>query len=895
MITDQPALLATRTSPLRRAISDAQRDALIVVLPPTSRANDEAVPHICNSVLATTSGPSARWVPDVQRTMLPQQVRIVGVGERTTARCAAALRGLVDPEDPLSLASVVPRQLSLVSLLQRDGLLTPAAIAAAWAAAVVDPAPRTAIGMAADGVVDIDLVRDGPHGLIAGTTGAGKSELLRSLVAGMAAATSPRYLTFVLIDYKGGATFDACAALPHVVGMVTDLDDQLADRALRSLQAELRRREAVLRDHGVADLSELRAQAPSVVLPRLVVVIDEFAALVAEQPTFLHALVGVAQRGRSLGVHLLLATQRPSGVITDDIRANTNLRLALRLQDTTDAIDVVGIAAPAYLPRGLPGRAVLRLGADDHLTFQTAQCTAPTDDGRHTELTVLVRAVCDAAKLAGIPAPQVPWQPPLPATLTRDDLDTSAATAIGLTDEPDLQRTTPLLWSLRDGHLAVVGSAGSGVTSALLTLADKTLSAEVGVDVYVLDARGDNRWAEVAAHPGCIAVVRLHESERLQRLLHRLRVQARGQHCDTPVTLLIVDGLDALRKALDDVDAVAEYEALEQILADASTAGITVVAGAESAAALPMSFLNRCPARWVLHLNDAHDAALFGVAFNLVPTPVPGRIAIAGSGMMSQLVAPRVLPLATRTSTTTAAPIAVVASQIDAAHLPVSRTVDNVTWLSLGIEFTTGEPYLMEVPDGEHVLLVGTARSGRSTGLARIAAAWSAAHPGGWVGAIVPRRSTFPPHFAARSARDATAIAALLDELTAHLASGATNSSSPALLVIDDAEAIDDVSGRLAGLVVRGSGLCIAAAGRPDALRQAYGHWTGVLRRSRLGLVATGGTDLDGDLLSVVLPRRTPVPARPGLWWVADNGSVRLMQMGVDDREITGSQLTTAL
>ena len=352
---------------------------------------------------------------------------------------------------------------------------------------------------------------------------------------------------------------------------------------------------------------------------------------------------------------------------------------------------------------------------------------------------------------------------------------------------------------------------------------------------------------------------------------------------------------NALRKALDDVDSVADYDALEHVLADASTAGITIVAGAESAAALPVSFLNRCPARWVLHLNDVHDAALIGVACNLVPAPVPGRIAIAGSGAMSQLVVPRAMPVATRASTTTAAPIAIVASHVDAKQLPASCAVDNATWLSLGIEFTTGEPYLMEIPDGEHVLLVGTARSGRSTGLTRIAAAWSTAHPGGWVGAIVPRRSLFPPHFAARTASDATAIAALLDELTAHLVSAASTSPSPALLVIDDAEAVDDASGRLAGLAARGSGLCIAAAGRPDALRQAYGHWTGVLRRSRLGLVATGGTDLDGDLLSVVLPRRTPVSARPGLWWVADGGSARLLQMGVDVGEVALSQLARAL
>ncbi len=893
-ITDQPALLATRTSPLRRAIADARRDALIVVVQDDPSA-DAAVPHVCNSVHTSTNGSLARWVPDVNRTMLPQQVRLVGVGERTTVRCAASLRDLIDPEDPLSVASTVPRELSLAGLLQRDGrdVLTPSAIAASWMAAGRDPAPRTAIGMAADGVVDIDLVRDGPHGLIAGTTGAGKSEFLRSLVVGMAAAVPPTHLTFVLIDYKGGATFDACAALPHVVGMVTDLDDQLADRALRSLHAELRRREALLRQHNAADLSELRSILSSVTLPRLVVVIDEFAALVAEQPTFLHALVGIAQRGRSLGVHLLLATQRPSGVITDDIRANTNLRLALRLQDAADAIDVVGIAAPAHLPRGVPGRAVLRLGADDHLTFQTAQCTAASESVCDTELTLLVRAICDAARLAGLSTPTAPWLPPLPAILSGGDDDC----AVGLVDEPDLQRTSPLRWSLLDGRLAVVGSAGSGVTSTLLTLASQTLAAPVKADVYVIDARGDSRWRGLEAHSRCIAVVQLHEGERLHRLLHRLQTQLRvqGAGSDNMGTLLIVDGLDALRRSLDDLNTAAEYDALEQVLADADTAGITVVAGAESAASLPMAFLNRCPARWVLHLHDPHDAALLGVAAKHVPPAVPGRIVIAGSDAMAQLVSPRILaqPTAVVVSETGAQPITVVPAHVVASRLPRSCAAENVTSLYLGIEFASGDPFAMEVPDGEHVLLVGASRSGRSTGLGRIAAAWSVAHLDGWVAAILPRRSTFPRQLAARSAGDATAIAALLDELTAHLANG------PVLLVVDDAEAVHDTSGRLAEMATVGSGLCIAAAGRPEALRQTYGHWTGVLRRSRLGLIATGGTDLDGDLLSVQLPRRSPVSSRPGLWWVADGGDVRLMQLAVDeaesaDRGVADSEVRTA-
>ena len=111
---------------------------------------------------------------------------------------------------------------------------------------------RSPLGVADDGVVDVDLVADGPHVLVAGTTGSGKSELLRSLVAGLAALHPPSEVGFLLVDYKGGSAFDACAELPHVVGVVTDLDDHLAERVLRSLDAEVRRREELLRAVGAA-------------------------------------------------------------------------------------------------------------------------------------------------------------------------------------------------------------------------------------------------------------------------------------------------------------------------------------------------------------------------------------------------------------------------------------------------------------------------------------------------------------------------------------------------------------------------------------------------------------------------------------------------------------------
>ncbi len=328
------------------------------------------------------------------------------------------------------------------------------------------------IGASPDGPFVVDIARDGPHALIAGTTGSGKSELLQTFVASLALANRPDELTFVLVDYKGGAAFGACATLPHTVGMVTDLDGRLVERALTSLAAELKRREAILAAAGVADIARFRADGG--VLARLVIVVDEFASLAEELPTFVGGLVAIAQRGRSLGVHLILATQRPEGVVSADIRANANLRICLAVTRDAESRDVIDTPDAARISRTTPGRGYARTGHRELVAFQTGRVggTSATDDAaidvrlspfralcqpavRHyraaaanasveTDLDRIVTACRDAARHLGITSARSPWLPPLPevaSLTTSDDADERRplTAVLGVLDVPALQ------------------------------------------------------------------------------------------------------------------------------------------------------------------------------------------------------------------------------------------------------------------------------------------------------------------------------------------------------------------------------------------------------------------------------------------------------------------------
>ncbi|KQO59960.1 FtsK/SpoIIIE domain-containing protein [Curtobacterium sp. Leaf261] len=471
-------------------------------------------------------------------------------------------------------------------LLQVLGLEAPSgdAIVERWRAS--GASTEAVIGVGIDGAFALDLVRDGPHGLIAGTTGSGKSEFLQTLVASLAVANRPDAMTFVLIDYKGGAAFSVCSDLPHTVGLVTDLDQHLVERALRSLRAELTRREHVLALSGAKDIEDherhLRRGGVGEQLPRLVLVIDEFAAMAKELPDFMAGLIGIAQRGRSLGVHLIMATQRPSGVVSPEIRANTNLRVALRMTDTSESSDVIDIGDAARIPKSVPGRAYARLGHASVVPFQSARVGGRWKDGDDTatvrpfvraldwrefatsvperprseddgsaatDLSVLVGALAAANTTLGLGQQYRPWLPPLPGLLVLDDaqvasspLEAADADSTGdgvrlsftwaREDLPDRQEQRPAMIDLdRFAHLYIVGAPGSGRSQALRTIAASAAAATSSSDLhlYGIDC-GNGALAAIAALPHCGAVVQRTQTDRASRLIERLSTEMQRRH-----------------------------------------------------------------------------------------------------------------------------------------------------------------------------------------------------------------------------------------------------------------------------------------------------------------------------------------------------------------------------
>lgn len=378
-------LLITDDAPVERSrlIQLCERAAGRGIYPLWIGTDRRSLPAACRTFVDLTASGRAE-VGQVRLGTTTTEVEVEGLSAPDFARFARRLAMFADAGEVEADSSDVPRTISMLQLLGKDLAIDPTVVIDRWqqngsllSAETVStsrstPKLRAIVGQAASGAMHIDLRAQGPHALVGGTTGSGKSEFLQAWVLGMAAEYSPQRVTFLFVDYKGGAAFADCTRLPHAVGLVTDLSPHLVRRALVSLRAELHHRETLFTRKKAKDLIELEKRRDPEAPPALVIVIDEFAALVGEVPEFVDGVVDVAQRGRSLGIHLIMATQRPAGVIKDNLRANTNLRIALRMADETDSDDVIGTKDAAHFDPGIPGRAAAKTGPGRLTVFQSA-------------------------------------------------------------------------------------------------------------------------------------------------------------------------------------------------------------------------------------------------------------------------------------------------------------------------------------------------------------------------------------------------------------------------------------------------------------------------------------------------------------------------------------------
>lgn len=400
----------------------------------------------------------------------------IGVGDDYSALPSWCTH-IIDSDSPAAsslwlhqIASTGPQAQSLPSTVSFADLeQAPSAASAPYRSLAVP------IAAAARGFTSVDLVADGPHALIAGTTGSGKSEALLTWLLGMARRYSPDELRFVLVDYKGGATFAPLATLPHTDRVFTDLDPAHTTRALRGIASLLTRRERELSELGYADYAQWAdscAATGGAPPPRIVVVIDEFRVLTDGHPEAAAILSRIAAQGRSLGLHLIIATQRPQGAVPASMRANIDLRIALRCVSDGDSIDVIGTAGAARLER-LPGRAIIG-GETIHfarINDIVAECT-------------------QVGALVDTPSP-LPWAPELPECATWQECEaligsdakaaaTSATCAIAILDGIDEGHHHPLVHD--GGHILLEAPAHE---SALLSRAVRSLALRLSSELHV--------------------------------------------------------------------------------------------------------------------------------------------------------------------------------------------------------------------------------------------------------------------------------------------------------------------------------------------------------------------------------------------------------------------------
>jgi S-DNA-T family DNA segregation ATPase FtsK/SpoIIIE len=791
---------------------------------------------------------------------------------------------------------------------------------------------RAIVGQTAQEAMRIDLRSQGPHALVGGTSGSGKSEFLQSWVLSLALEYSPDRVTFLLLDFKGGTAFGALEILPHTVGVVTDLGADQLDRVLVSLRAELQKREGVLAKAGAKDIRVMEERGDPLAPPALVIVVDEFAALATDNPEFVEGIVDIAQRGRALGVHLILATQRPSGVIKPSIRANTNLRIALRVADPEDSVDVIGQPIASTFDPDIHGRAIAKAGPGRLTTFQSAYVGGWTPDEEAApvirvsrlgfgvesplheatevarvqagegpnDLHRLVSAIASSAGKALIPPIVRPWLEPLPKVIPFDSLVKSGGDGlvIGRVDLPAQQAQANLVFRPdTDGSIAFFGTGGSGKTVALRTLA--FAAGEPGEDgpihVYGIDyGAGGLRMLEPLPHVGTI--VQADDEERTVRLLRFIRSELTRRARDYPTgritdyratnpgeprILLVVDNFGAFAEELRKTATGADwYSVVTRVAGEGSGLGIHLALSADRPLALSGALTANIGQRIVLRLADgpyANEGPSQGApAGRATAAGHEAQIAVVGDDLTSSGQSAE-LEIRARASTASRAPA--ILRMPDVITLSAIHDTDAAGFPAVGFREDTLEPLGID-PSGL-LLIAGLDGSGRELAIETLAHAHHRADRDTSLYYLGPEDAELERWKGwTKTASDSVKIAALAREITAQI-NKKQSGHRVAVFVESAAEWFSDEPGQaILALVaaIKGGRHFLAAAAETGewAVRTTFAD---PLRSNRRALFFQP-TGTEGNVLNMTIPALTGRAVR-GSATLAERNRLTRFQLAV--------------
>ncbi len=645
--------------------------------------HEEMLNPFCQKKVYLSEDENAGCIRDVDNGERMQRFCYPHISKELVAKSALKLACVY--VDEVNLESSLTKNITLYELLK---IMSPydLNLAARWSNSKIYDSMAAPLGVKSGGeVVCLDLHEKyhGPHGLVAGTTGSGKSEIMQSYVLSMATLFHPYEVGFIVIDFKGGGMVNQFRDLPHLNGAITNIDGREIDRSLLSIRAELRKRQELFAEFSVNHIDDyiklFQEKTATVPLPHLILIVDEFAELKSEQPDFMKELISTARIGRSLGVHLILATQKPAGVVNDQIWSNSKFKLCLKVQNQADSNEVLKSPLAAEIRE--PGRAYLQVGNNEIFQlFQSAYSGAPArndgldaqkkfhiakvalsgqreivyaqkpkkEESSETQLEALVNYIKEYCKSSGIERlpniclPSLETMIPYGSRAYEND-SSDICVPLGIYDDPSrqLQEVTDI--NITQNHVFIVGSGQSGKTNLLQAMIRGVVEkySPEEVNIYILDfATMIMKNFEPLKHVG--GVVMAGDDERMKnfiKMIQQMIVERKDALSklglssysayresgakDIRQIIIMIDNLVGLRSVYPDYD-----EQIQLIAREGVSTGISLVITTPQTAGIGYRLLSSFSKRIALYCNESGEYTSMFEKCKLKLNNIPGRCII---------------------------------------------------------------------------------------------------------------------------------------------------------------------------------------------------------------------------------------------------------------------------